>query len=79
MKTPIEQLIEHMEYVKDYSAFARDCITKAKSLLPEERKVIEDVWNDSREGKHKIETGADFEYTDFEQYYQTKFNKDGKE
>jgi len=69
MKTALEQLIEHMEYVKDYSAFARDCIIKAKSLLPEERKVIEDAFNDGQRNEFKPKP------LHSKQYYQTKFEK----
>jgi hypothetical protein len=39
-KTAMEQLIEHMEYFKAHSAFARDTIKKATELLETEKKQM---------------------------------------
>ena len=36
-KTAMQELIEHMEYFKDYSPFARDSIKKATELLAKEK------------------------------------------
>jgi len=79
MKTPIENLIHRLE-TEDLKPF--EILEIAKSLLPEERKVIEDAFNDGREGYHNanetvlgLEVYSEYEYPTFEQYYQTKFEK----
>lgn len=82
MKTPLEQLISKLEISKDTSKTESfgdikskiyiNCIELAKSLLQEERKVIEDAWKDGRNQYY-------FTQKTGEQYFETKFNKDGKE
>lgn len=48
MKTALTELIEHLNYFKDHSAFARDAIKKATALLKKEREQISNAYIQGR-------------------------------
>lgn len=84
MKTPLEHLIAELEelskdaMLNQYTKVGISMsIFRAKSLLQEERNVMNDIWLDST-----LQFANEAEMPNaktFEQYFETKFNKDGKE
>jgi len=46
MKTPLQELIDHMEYFSPHSPTMRDAVKKAKELLKKEQSAIIDAYTD---------------------------------
>lgn len=75
--TPMQELIEFMTNGVYYDV--EDILCKAKQLLPKEKQVIENAYDDGFENYRDASIGSDNDIIESHEYYNNKFkNKNEK-
>jgi hypothetical protein len=82
MKTPLQELIERLQELRekfdttDEILAVQRCIRKAHELLPYERERIEEAFNAGRDFGHAMGVGRPTYGMKFKDYYETTYGNE---
>ena len=75
MKTPLQELIDHMEYFAPHSPTMRDAVKKAKDLIKQEQAVIIEAYTEGCGDGIASERGKEEKFRHGVDYYDKTFGK----
>lgn len=71
-----KHIISNTEFAKGYDGAITDVITNLEKLLPKEKQVIEDAYDDGFENYRDASIGSDDDIIESQDYYNNKFKND---